>query len=61
MTASSLGCVIGCCVIGLLCDRLMWRSLVGRWPDEARGVLVVAEEPMDRRWLPIRRLSIRGS
>ena len=25
-----------------------------------RGVLVMAEEPMDRRWLPIRRLSFLG-
>jgi hypothetical protein len=25
-----------------------------------RGVLVMAEEPMDRRWLPIRRLSFPG-
>ena len=50
MTASSLCCVIGWCGGALLAVGLMG----------PRGVLVMAEEPMDRRWLSIGRPSFQG-
>jgi hypothetical protein len=49
-TAPSLGCVIGCRGGALVAVGLM----------RPRGVLVMLEEPMDRRWLPIRRPTFHG-